>query len=58
MRSAWYLGGGLRAGELEALTVSDRRMYLDALDWWIEQVNAQGAAAGQPPRHNRQDGLE
>ena len=39
MRQAWFLGGGLRPDELDKLTISDRELLLEALDWFIEQEN-------------------
>lgn len=47
MRQAWYLGGGLSPEQLEKLTISDRMLMLDALDWWIEQENEAIEAAGK-----------
>jgi len=44
---AWYLGGGLKPDELEALTVRDRRLVLEALDEFIQEENDRTEAAAK-----------
>ncbi len=49
MRQAWYLGGGLKPWELNSLSIVDRDDYLNALDWWLEQVGPGGSISGRSP---------
>lgn len=53
VRQAWYLGGGLKPDEMEELTLSDRKDFLDALEWWLGEVEAANAG-GTSQRERRE----